>query len=248
MSGFPLLPGPHAPLVESLVPLPAAGALPASLLLEQDGAAALIEAARRHRPGAELRALASLWSRWYFVKLIPPVLACGVLAGRRLPLAPAETAVVLGADGMPRAIALPHAGEVASDTDPFALFAPLVRVHVAAVVESIAAHVRLAPRILWNNAAVYADWALRRMAEEPDRPRAAAMRALALVDAPTWPDGSSNPFHAPVRHARGPDGPRRIRRQCCLLYRLPGEGCCGTCPRPPRRADRPLDDNDNHLR
>jgi ferric iron reductase protein FhuF len=241
MTGFPLLPDPHAPLVESLVPLPAApGAmpahlLPARLLLERDGPAALLDAARRHRPGAEERALASLWSRWYFAKLIPPVLACGVLAGRSLPLSPAQTGIVLGADGMPRAIALPHAGEVTPEPDPFARFAPLIAGHVAVVVESLSAHARLAPRILWNNAAVYADWALRRMAEAPGEPGVAATRALALLEAPALPDGSANPFHAPVRHVEGRAGPLRVRRQCCLLYRLPGEGCCRTCPRPAQR-------------
>jgi ferric iron reductase protein FhuF len=232
MTGFPLLPDPHAPLVESLVPLPAPGAMPARLLLEREGPAALLEAARRHRPGAEERALASLWSRWYFAKLIPPVLACGLLAGRSLPLSPAETGIVLGADGMPRAIALPHAGEVTSEHDPLLRFAPMIRGHVATVVECLSAHVRLAPRILWNNAAVYADWALRRMAEEPGVPAAVARRALALLEAPTLPDGGANPFHAPLRDIQGPAGPLRLRRQCCLLYRLPGEGCCRTCPRP----------------
>ncbi|HEY8611362.1 MAG TPA: hypothetical protein VIL69_08760, partial [Roseomonas sp.] len=64
MNDFPLLSGPHAPLVESLVPMPAHGGLPAYLLLEQGGVAALLATARRHRPAAEDRALASLWSRW----------------------------------------------------------------------------------------------------------------------------------------------------------------------------------------
>jgi ferric iron reductase protein FhuF len=245
MTGFPLLPDPHAPLVESLVPLPAAGAMPTRLLLEREGPAALLEAARRHRPGAEERALASLWSRWYFAMLIPPVLACGLLAGRSLPLSPAQTGVVLGADGMPRAIALPHAGEVTPEPDPLLRFTPLIRGHVAVVVESLSAHVRLAPRILWNNAAVYADWALRRMAGEPGMSGAAAMRALALLETPALPDGGANPFHAPVRHVQGPAGPLRLRRQCCLLYRLPGEDCCRTCPRLAQKPGSALDENAN---
>jgi ferric iron reductase protein FhuF len=211
--------------------MPAHGGLPAYLLLEQGGVAALLATARRHRPAAEDRALASLWSRWYFAKLIPPVLLCGIAGERSLPLNPAETAVLLGADGMPRAIALPHAGETTVEPDPFRRFAPLVWQHVATVVESLAAHVRLAPRILWNNAAVYADWALRRLVEDERVPPMAAMQALALVEAPHWPDGIPNPFHAPVRDVPGSNGAVRIRRQCCLLYRLPGEKCCRTCPR-----------------
>jgi ferric iron reductase protein FhuF len=247
MTGFPLLPEPHAALVESLVPLPAAGALPASLLRQREGPSVLLAAARRHRPGAEERALASLWSRWYFAKLIPPVLLCGVLGGRSLPLDLAGTAIVLGEDGMPRAIALPHAGAASGEADPFARFDALIRGHVGAVVESLAAHARLAPRILWNNAAVYADWALRRMAETPEVPRAAARRALALVESPAWPDGSPNPFHAPVRRHEGPAGRQPVRRQCCLLYRLPGEGCCRTCPRLAQRSCRPLNANQKHF-
>ena len=135
--GFPPLLEPHAPLVESLVPLPAEGALPGRLLLEPGGPEVLLAAARRHRPGVDERALTSLWSRWYFAKLIPPVLALGVVAGRSLPLDPTETAVLLGTEGLPRAIALPHVGEVALGQDPLGRFAPLVRHHVAAVVESL---------------------------------------------------------------------------------------------------------------
>jgi ferric iron reductase protein FhuF len=236
MSGFPLLDGGHAPFVESLVPLPRADALPARLFTEPGGAARLLAAAGLHRPDGEERALASLWSRWYFAKLVPPVLLCGVLRGLALPLDPRETGVVLGPDGLPRAIALPGPGAAGRERDPFALFAPLVLGHVATVVGALAAQVRLAPRILWNNAAVYADWALRRMAEDPAVPAEAARTALALVERPDWPDGRPNPFHAPVSDRPVPGGTQRTRRQCCLLYRLPGEGCCRTCP----RATRPV--------
>ncbi|WP_207539679.1 siderophore-iron reductase FhuF [Sabulicella rubraurantiaca] len=236
MTGFPLLPGAHAALVESLVPMPAPGALPASLFLAPGGTARLLAAARLHRPGADERAMASLWSRWYFAKLIPPVLMCGVLARRSLPLSPVHTAVVLGEDGLPRAIALPHSGEVLPEPDPFARFASLVHDHVAVVVRGLAAHARLAPRILWNNAAVYADWALRHLAEEqlvaPDMVRA----ALVLVENQSWSDGDPNPIHAPFTERAGADGPCRIRRQCCLRYRLAGEAPCRTCPRTGARA------------
>lgn len=231
MTGFPLLTGPLAPLAESLVPQPAAGALPVGLLLQPGGTAALLAVVRRLRPGADERALVSLWSRWYFVKLIPPVLFCGLLTGRSLPLDPAETGVLLGANGLPQAIALPHAGEVVAEADPLRRFAPLVRQHVAAVVERLAAEARLAPRILWNNAAVYADWALRRLIEDGRVLPAATGQMLALVEAPRWPDGTPNPFHAPVHHLSGPQDVNAWRRQCCLKFRLPGEEVCRTCPR-----------------
>jgi ferric iron reductase protein FhuF len=246
MSGFPLLPGALAPLVESLVPFPAAGALPARLFLEPEGPARLLDAARRHRPEAEERALTSLWSRWYFAKLIPPVLLCGVVGQRRLPLAPADTAVVLGADGLPRAIALPHAGDVAPDDNPFTHFGTLVQDHVGAVVRSLAAHAHLAPRVLWNNAAVYADWTLRRLGDQPGVSPAAAQRALELVERPDWPGGAPNPFHAPVAHHAGAAGRCAVRRQCCLLYRLPGERMCRTCPRLSQSRTTPLYENENH--
>jgi ferric iron reductase protein FhuF len=242
--GFPLLPGPLAPLVESLVPLPDAGALPARLFQDADGAGTLLAAMRHQRPGADPRALASLWSRWYFAKLIPPVLLCGLLARRDLPLRPEQTGVVLGADGLPRAIALPGAGEEVAGDDPFVRFAPLVQGHVAEVVRCLAAHARLAPRLLWNNAAVYADWALRRLATHADAPPEAARRALELVERPDWPGGGPNPFHAPVLH--GADG-AAVRRQCCLLYRLPEGRLCGNCPRPRKPARHPLDANATYL-
>ncbi|MGG5890819.1 siderophore-iron reductase FhuF [Falsiroseomonas sp. HC035] len=239
MKGFPLLRGDQAPLVESLVPLPAPGALPASLLLQAGGGATLLAAAWRHRPEVDPRALASLWSRWYFAKLIPPVLLCGVADGRSLPLNLAETAVLLGPEGLPRSIALPHAGRVEAEACPFRRFAPLVRHHVAAVVEALSAETRLAPRILWNNAGVYADWAVRRMVDA-GLPHARA--SLALVQAPDCPDGTPNPLHAPVCEPESRDG-IRWRRHCCLLFRLPGQDCCRACPRLRKNRAPGVDDN-----
>jgi hypothetical protein len=61
------------------------------------------------------------------------------------------------------------------------------------------------------------------------------------------PDGSLNPFHAPVRHGDEPAESQPVRRQCCLLYRLAGEGCCRTCPRLAPQPCRARFANHNHL-
>ena len=94
-----------------------------SLRLEEQ----MLRFAPEHAEG-DRRALLSLWSKYYFLRLIPPVLAAGLILNWRLPLAFDEIQVVVGADGLPEAFKLPHAGErwSAAPANGFERFAGLL--------------------------------------------------------------------------------------------------------------------------
>jgi ferric iron reductase protein FhuF len=177
------------------------------------------------------RAMLSLWSRYYFHALIPPVVLTLLLAHRRLPLAAGQGAVMLKPDGLPAAIALPDAGEpCAAPADPFARFAPLMRDHLAPLIAHWAAEGRISQRVLWANAASYFAWIVREAAALGGRAGEAAAAGRAVVEASHLPDGSVNPLQDPLQLLDGPGGAQPVRRTCCLLYRLPGRQECPSCP------------------
>lgn len=205
----------------------AAEAVPLRVLMAPGGMRRSLDLCAGHE-GSDPRALLSLWSRHYFHTLIPPVVVTSLLTFRRLPLAAAEAAVQLDPQGFPIAVVLPHGGRSApAPEDPFQRFAALADHHLAPLIAVWATELRVAPRLLWANAAGYFAWAVRE-AEAEDAE--AARPGLAVLAADHRPDGTPNPLRDPLRQVEGPHGPESRRTVCCLLYRLPGRGECGHCP------------------
>lgn len=229
---FPFLQGPLARAGTGLVPLDTRGpSLSLSDLLAAGAVDRILAPLLRDRPGQDRRALLSLWSRHYFFTVIPPVALTLMLAHRSLPLAPDGAAVLLKPDGMPAALALPHAGEAcAAPQDPFARFAPLLQGHLAPLIAHWAAEAKLAPRVLWSNAASYFAWIVREAAQSPELPPGAAASGQAIVATPHLPEGGANPMHEPMRVLEGSSDGKRWRKVCCLLYRLPDREECSYCP------------------
>ncbi|MGY4801035.1 siderophore-iron reductase FhuF [Teichococcus aerofrigidensis] len=216
----------------------AAEAVPLRALMAPGGMRRSLDLCSGHA-GSDPRALLSLWSRHYFHTLIPPVVVTSLLAFRRLPLAVAGAAVQLDPQGFPVAVVLPHGGRPApAPEDPFRRFAALADQHLAPLIAAWAAELRVAPRLLWANAAGYFAWAVREAAAEDAE---AARPGLAILAADHRPDGTPNPLREPLRLVEGPHGPEPRRTVCCLLYRLPGRGECGHCPlsRAAPRSGRP---------
>lgn len=232
---FPFLDGPSGRFGARLVPLDGApGAIPCGSLIVEGGLElALAELTRRH-PDAERRALLSLWSRHYFYSLIPSVVLSGLIEGRVLPLRLSESAVVLNGDGVPAAIALPHAGAVDPDVPVPERLIPLARDHLEPLIDGLAVQARLSPRVLWGNAAGYLHWVVEQL------DTSAGADADALIHSPTWPGGWKNALDEPMRYADCPDGRQARRKVCCLLYRVPGRKLCSYCPLPERnQKERP---------
>lgn len=234
----PLLVGPLADWQDALV-LTAGGRPVISLarLLDDDPGelARCIAHFGRNHPAGDRRALASEWSKRYFVRLLPPVLAAALVLDHGLPLRAAGIDLVLDEDGAPFAFRLPGAGGAAEGgldsacgggsgsacTVPppggaLARLTPLIDDHLAPVIAALSAYSRLSPRVFWSNAGNYAEAVVRILADRGNEPADAAdprgaARVLDVVDGPYRPDGKANPFFNTVRYRDVSDGLRRDR-------------------------------------
>lgn len=182
---------------------------------------------------SDRRAVASMWSLYYFSSLTIPYLVARVLDHQVLPVGFEEMTVALAEDGLPRTFGVAHAGawHDVDDADVFATLAPLMRGHLRDVVGHLKSVGGIAPKLAWNNALVYIDYALRASGIEPLN-----AQADALIGNKAMPDGSPNPFFDCLRHEEE-DGARVCRRKiCCLRYLLPGVPSCGSlCALPSQR-------------
>ncbi|MCW3148499.1 siderophore-iron reductase FhuF [Stutzerimonas stutzeri] len=192
----------------------------------------------RFRPqavGEDRRALVSHWSRHYFVRLIPPVVAAATLLDRRLPLRLEQLAVVLDDQGQPSAFKLLNDGErFAESSGPFGRFEHLIEDNLAPFIEALGRYAGVAPKVLWSNAGNYFEAVFGQLASRASQAQLADGRAL--VDARYLPDGRRNPLYRPVRYVEleNADGRSRIwrqRRLCCIRYLLDGVALCPNCPR-----------------
>jgi hypothetical protein len=185
-------------------------------------------ALRAARQPGEARAVATVW--WYSVSavLLTPPLA-GLVTGRPLSARAADTTLAVLPSGLPVAATSSSAagpGEVAGQ----------LRASLAAAVGCLAAVAGVRERPLW---AVAAD--------------SLAARLLALGQAVGDVEGATG-LAAPLAAAVGGPlpapryvdvaGVRFVRRgSCCLVYRLPGEALCTSCPhRPPAERQVLLED------
>jgi ferric iron reductase protein FhuF len=195
---------------------PSASVVPATLLADVRWTADTLAACAPRQRTDDRRVLATVW--WYSVStvLLTPSLAglvTGVPLSARLP----DTAVSMLAGGLPvAAVSSAPAGDVAAE----------LRESLGAVVAAVAEAGRMRERPLW---AIATDSIANRLLALGralgDVPRATALAAplAAAVGAPL-----------PVPRYVDVGGARFTRRaSCCLLYRVPHEPMCTSCPRRP---------------
>ncbi len=222
--------------------------VPVQDLITADGVQWLLARYRRSRPGDDERALLSLWSRYYFVKLTVPVVAANLILGRELPVGLDQIEVILGDDSLPVAFRLPNDGHVfpTPPANGFERFRALLDENFTPLIEGWCRQVKVSRRVLWSNAANYFEWLIRTL-ESAKIPQAVLADGQQLIDASHYPSGWPNPMASPVRYVERGDGaaPLRQRRHCCIRYRLPDLALCGNCPhidRPPQGALLPQND------
>jgi hypothetical protein len=202
-----------------LVVPPSATGIPATRLADPAWTAeVLLSRARRERT-ADRRVQATLW--WYSASsvLLTPVVA-GLVVGRLLSPRLADTRLHLLAGGIPvAATTCGGAGDLAAD----------LRASLAAVVAAVAEAGGMRERPLW---AIATDSLANRLL--------AVGRAVGDVTAATALAGPlaaavGPPLPAPryVDVPRPGGGTARFTRRasCCLLYRVPHEVVCTSCPR-----------------
>lgn len=165
-------------------------------------------------------ALVSLWSMYYLASLIVPTAVALLCRDRILPVGFDELGMTIGPGGL-AAFRLRGTGRPASG---HRRFDTLVEGHLVPFVALCAARAGLSPRVFWSNAAVMLDWVLGEIDTTATLP-AARVEAEALLDGRAGACRLAHPLRATSNGGR-------MRRVCCLRYRLPGVGDCGaTCPR-----------------
>jgi hypothetical protein len=199
-----------------LIGPPSAERMPATVLADPAWTARLL-AARAPRQGTgDQRVLATVW--WYSVStvLLTPSLA-GLVTGVPLSGRLADTSLAVLSGGQPvAAVAAAPAEDLAAE----------LRESIAAVVAAVAEAGGMRERPLW---AIATDSLANRLLALGralgDVPRATALAAplAAAVGAPM-----------PAPRYEDVAGARFTRRaSCCLLYRVPHEPTCTSCPRRP---------------
>lgn len=184
----------------------------------------------------ERRGLASEWSKDYLLRLLPPVMAATLVLGHCLPLSLDTLELALDDAGRPQAFKLPDAGhawppaQIGSAEDPFRRFVPLIDEHLQPLIDALAEHSRLSPRVYWSNAANYVEWLVTAIAAKV--PAASVADARAMLELRHRLDGRDNPLYRPVRYDTAGEGtaPRRRRRVCCVRYLIPAKPLCTNCP------------------
>jgi ferric iron reductase protein FhuF len=189
----------------------------------------------RRYPGGDRRAIASLWAKQHFATLLPPFLAIALIAGHEVDVHIDAIGCTFSDDGVTESIHLRDAGKPAAPADALQRFLPLMDGHLVPVITALAAASGVSRKVLWSNAGNMFDFIVRRI-EGAIGTRPPVADALALMAARRLPDGKPNPLFDPVRYPDDGEGPKRLRRVCCIRYLISELGFCSTCPLPDARS------------
>ncbi|SBR46991.1 siderophore-iron reductase FhuF [Halomonas sp. HL-93] len=182
---------------------------------------------------ADYLAVASVWSKYYFSSVSIPTLVANLLLGYDLPLGGDELRLALGDKGQTVRIWLPHGGVPLASKALQARFSTLFDDHCAPLIEALSEVSGLSPKVFWSNLGHYVEFVGKTCSQHPDFIGACGP-LLDYLDTRTLPGGRRNPLYQPVRYLElGGESPARVRRLCCIKYRLPGEPLCGGCPLKP---------------
>ncbi|MFP5078119.1 siderophore-iron reductase FhuF [Rhizobium sp. YIM 134829] len=215
------------------------GAVPLSQFFASGAFEAALQRYGEAHPGGDRRAIVSMWSLYYFSALAIPFIVAR-RAERLLPVSLGTMTIALAEDGLPRAFGLIDEG-VWSDEggeDLARAVVPLLRGHLEPVVDRLKSRAGMAPKLAWNNVAVYLDYAFNATATTAD---AETWPARPLFEADRLADGGVNPFKGCLKRESdemGPEPGRLVcrRKVCCLRYLLPGIPSCGAlCALPAQR-------------
>lgn len=200
-------------------------------LLDGDIADELLRHYAKAYPGADRRAIVSMWTQWHFGILIVPATAAILLLDRELPLELDHVSIALNEEGRTATVVLPDDGR-AECAGTVNRFSRLFEGHIKPLVEHFSDHFRVSRRLLWTNAATTFQWALEQ-AEALNPSPAAMSEGRALLECRTDAKGRPHPMHGVVLCCEDEGKLVQKRKVCCLRYLLPGfEDCGSVCPLP----------------
>lgn len=216
---------------------PDAGTLPVTALFKRKTMDRLL---RQHTASygesADCKAAASIWSKHFFSLVSSPTLVANLLLGQGFPLQPDQLRVELGERSQVKRLWLRDGGQPLASQALHERFAPLFEGLCAPLVDVLAELSGLSPKVYWSNLGHYVE-ILGQSCSRHSAFLNAGEPLLRFLDTPMLPDGRRNPLYQPVRYLElGGDTPNRVRRLCCIKYRLPDEPLCGACPLKPENC------------
>lgn len=206
-------------------------------LVEQGVFARVIDRYAGQYPGADRRAVVSMWSMYYFSTLMISGAVSGLVLGMNIPAAIDRLKLVSdGETGAPAAFLLPGGGwHLETAGNPEMAMEAVLRDHAAPLVRAIARHGGVSERLLWNNASAYLSWIVGEIATFKGGMGAAC--GACLMENECWSDGRRNPLFGTIRLCEKNGNCFSCRKVCCLRYALPGVcGCGDLCPLPQGRV------------
>ncbi len=181
---------------------------------------------RRHQ-GEDRAAVISMWSQWYFARLLPTWTRINLLYSWQLPSDPREVSFTLDENGVPGEFVLASiGGETPAEVDIFTRFRPLAAGHIQPICHTLSGLAGIAASLFWNNAAIRIAHGFTLAREQGGDTTAAGP----LLASKTLPDGTVNRLFAPVRQLKEDGSSHTIRRLCCLRYKLGDTEYCPSCP------------------
>ncbi|CAA2136662.1 siderophore-iron reductase FhuF [Methylobacterium bullatum] len=170
---------------------------------------------------ADRRALVSLWTQYYLPALIIPYFTALSRLGRALPIGFDRVGFELDEGGIVSRFIVAEEDDRRAGPEPG--LDPLIEGHLRPFFDLCQTHYGLSRHVLWCNAGVTADFALRALSGD-------ALPASSRAEACLGRCGGDAFGRCPLAQAfRG--GEERRRRVCCMRYRIPGVPSCGAlCP------------------
>ncbi|CUX53298.1 siderophore-iron reductase FhuF [Rhizobium oryzihabitans] len=187
---------------------------------------------RRHGRDPVYEAVASEWSKRYFASIVKPAVAAAILADWRVPLTPEKISLEVNDDGDIVSVRLSSFGGPVAAASPEERFDFLVRDNLAVVVSAIADASGLSRNVLWSNAGNMFEGTARSCEALLQSRTSGLDHAFGLLETSRLSDGTRNPLHRPIVYPIKDDGPKRLRRVCCIRYLLETLDYCATCPCP----------------
>lgn len=175
-------------------------------------------------------AVATQWSKWHFSLLLPPVVTAMIVAQHELPVDLSDTAIVLSEDGRVEAFRVSDPGGGIDADDVLDCLRRFVDGHLAPLIAALAAVSKAPEKVLWSNAGNVLESVLKECETLllPGHPMLA--NASRLLTQRVHADGVRNFLFEPVRYVARGNEIIRIRKVCCLRYRIPSLSLCKSCP------------------
>jgi siderophore-iron reductase FhuF len=203
----------------------------------------------------DIAVAASLWSKFYVNALMPAILPAMTLLGIGLDASLENVSLVLK-DDVPQAILLhrlenaviypPRFGEANSEDQPtvsslldlYAFVLTSLFEHLNWLSDRVNALTRLPRSVVWGNTGNICDFVFQELGRCLEQQTNSQADRTFIFDTPhRFARAGRNPLYRTMIRASADQlqggSSRSIRRICCLLFKIPGDGgYCGNCPFP----------------